>query len=76
MALRRTPMLGDDLRGCRKAAGLGVRELAAKTGLSPEAISGIERSRRYPSLQTLELLANALNIRIIVGPDETIVEKA
>lgn len=69
-------MLGDDLRRCRKAADIGIRELAAITGLSPEAISGIERGRRYPSLQTLELLATALNIRIIVGPDETIVEVA
>lgn len=69
-------MLGDDLRRVREAAVLGVRELAGRAGLSPEAISSIERGRRYPSLQTLEALANALNIRIIVGPDETIVEKA
>lgn len=69
-------MLGEDIRRAREAAGLGVRELAAITGLSPEAISGIERKRRYPSLQTLEALATALNIRIVIGPDETIIEEA
>lgn len=67
-------MLGAELRRARERAGLGVRELATLAGLSPEAVSAIERGRRYPSLQTLEALAHALNIRIVIGPDETIIE--
>jgi transcriptional regulator with XRE-family HTH domain len=69
-------MLGKDLRHARKEVGLGVRELARITELSPEAISAIERGHRYPSLQTLETLVGPLRIRIVIGPDETIVERA
>lgn len=69
-------MLGEDIRRARTAANLTVRELAAIAGLSPEAISAIERGHSYPNLQTLEVIAGPLHIRIIIGPDETIVEKA
>lgn len=66
--------LGSDLRKARERRGFGVRELAALAGLSAEAVSAVERGARYPSLPTLEALAAVLEIRIVVGPSETIVE--
>lgn len=69
-------MLGEDIRRARTDAGLTVRALAAIAGLSPEAVSAIERGDSYPNLQTLEVIAGPLHIRIIIGPDETIVEGA
>ena len=67
-------MLGRELCLVREQRGLSIRELASRAGVSHEAISAIERGIRYPSLQTLEALAPALDINIIIGPDETIVE--
>jgi transcriptional regulator with XRE-family HTH domain len=74
MRKQRTPMLGRELCDARERRGLSIRELSAESGVSREAISAIERGDRYPSLQTLEALAHALNISVIIGPDETVVE--
>lgn len=68
-------MLGDELRQAREREGLSVREAARLAGLSAEAVSAIERGQRYPSLRTLECLAQALQITIVIGPDETILER-
>lgn len=67
-------MLGDELRQTREKQGLSVREVARLAGLSAEAVSAIERGQRYPSLRTLEGLAQALRITIVIGPEETILE--
>jgi transcriptional regulator with XRE-family HTH domain len=69
-------MLGDDIRAARVSADLTARELAAIAGISPEAVSAIERGRSYPNLQTLEAIAGPLHVRFVIGPDETIVERA
>jgi transcriptional regulator with XRE-family HTH domain len=74
MRKQRTPMLGRELCDARERRGLSIRELSAESAVSREAISAIERGDRYPSLQTLEALAHALNISVIIGPDETVVE--
>lgn len=67
-------MLGGEIRSVREARGLSIREAAEHAGLSAEALSAVERGARYPSLHTLELLAAALDVRFIIGPDETIIE--
>lgn len=67
-------MLGEDLSLIRERRGLSIRDLAAESGVSREAISAIERGVRYPSLQTLEALARILNISVIIGPTETVIE--
>lgn len=67
-------MLGKDLCLARERHGLSVRELSEESGVSREAISAIERGFRYPSLQTLEALCRALNISVIIGPEETVIE--
>lgn len=68
-------MLGTDLREVRLQQGLSIRELAEKAGLSKEAVSSVERGAKYPTLHTLECLAAALQIRIVIEPQETIVER-
>lgn len=67
-------MLGAELRVIRERQSLTLRSLATMTGLSPEAISSVERGGRYPSLRTLECLAEGLHIFIIIGPVDTTLE--
>lgn len=69
-------MLGRELYNARERRGFSVRELSAESGVSREAISAIERGDRYPSLQTLEALVHVLNITVVIGPNETVVEAA
>ena len=57
------------LRAHRGAAGLTQDELAARAGLSTEAISTLERGRYSPSLAVVERLARALGLRVSDRPD-------
>ena len=50
----------------RQRAGMSQEGLAARAGLSPEAVSLLERGRRSPRMTTLSLLADALRL----GGDE------
>lgn len=68
-------MLGDEVRAIRERKGLTLRDCAEKAGISREALSGVERGTRYPSLRTLEALASCLGVSFIVGPVETIIEE-
>jgi predicted ATPase/DNA-binding XRE family transcriptional regulator len=55
--------LGERLRRYRERAQLSQAELAERAGLSPDAISTIERGvRRQPQPATLRALANALQL--------------
>jgi len=56
--------LGVRLRGLRKERGLSQRELAELAGLSPNAISLIERDEISPSVATLQRLAGALGVKM------------
>jgi transcriptional regulator with XRE-family HTH domain len=67
-------MLGDELRKARERRGLGQREAARLAGIAPETLGKIERGPGYPTLTTLECLARALRIRVIVDSTETIIE--
>lgn len=53
---------GEELRRLRKRAGLSQETLAQRAGLSPEAVSLLERGRRTPRLTTARLLAEALHL--------------
>ena len=64
-----TPARNDDvpfgalLRRLREGAGLTQEELALRAGLSPRAISSLERGeRRHPYPQTARSLADALGL--------------
>jgi predicted ATPase/transcriptional regulator with XRE-family HTH domain len=55
--------LGTVLRGLREDAGLSQEELAARAGLSPHAISALERgTRTRPYPHTVRSLATALDL--------------
>jgi transcriptional regulator with XRE-family HTH domain len=56
--------VGTRLRDLRKERQLSQRELADLSGLSPNAISLIERDEQSPSVATLQRLAAALGVKM------------
>jgi len=52
------------LRSARLSAGLGVRELSRRVGISPSMLSQIESGRSEPSVATLYGLVSALSISV------------
>ncbi len=56
--------VGARLRELREARGASMRALAARSGLSANALSMIERGRTSPSVSTLYKLADALGVPI------------
>jgi len=55
-----TQHLGQEIRRRRVAAGISLRGLAAKLGISAAHLSDIEHNRRRPSEKLLERIANEL----------------
>jgi len=55
---------GAHLFQLRKQSGMTQATLAAKTELSVDLISRIERGERAPSLESIEKLSNALKISL------------
>ena len=63
MAVAKEGTFGARLRGLREAAGLTQEELAFRAGLSPDAVSRLERGqRRRPYPHTVRALAEALDL--------------
>jgi transcriptional regulator with XRE-family HTH domain len=56
--------IGERLRELREARNISMRSLAAKSGLSANALSMIERGKASPSVSTLYKLADALGVSI------------
>lgn len=56
--------LGARLRALRQERGLPQRVLAERAGVSPNAISLIERDETSPSVATLQRLAAALDVKM------------
>lgn len=56
--------IGAALRSHRLAAGLTMRELAARCGLSQPFLSNIENGRGMPSVATLYRLASSLDVDV------------
>lgn len=56
--------LGHQLRDARKGAGLTLRDLAGRLGVSPSLLSQIENGKSQPSVATLYALAQALQLSI------------
>jgi len=54
--------IGNRLRVLRLAQGMTLQDLADVTKLSPSMLSLVERGRAAPSIQSLVLLASALNV--------------
>ena len=56
-------MLGRELQRARVAAGLTQEELSFRSGLSRPYISQLERNLKSPTVATLFLLCDALDVR-------------
>jgi transcriptional regulator with XRE-family HTH domain len=57
-------MIGQEVRRRRDELGLTGAELAARSGLSPGAISQIENGKRTPSSTTVMKLAQGLGVEV------------
>lgn len=57
-------LLGKRIKELRKEAGLTQEKLAELIDIETTSLSGIESGRHFPSLPTLERIANKLNIEI------------
>ena len=51
----------------REALGLSQRELAKRAGICHTVISRIESGRHKTSVETLQRLAHALGLRLVLG---------
>jgi transcriptional regulator with XRE-family HTH domain len=67
-------MIGEELRAVRERRGVSARKAAREAGISSSTLQAIESGARYPSLRTLEALAECLRINIVIGPHETVLE--
>src|SRR5688572_12185392 len=56
--------VGLRLRAARERAGVTLREVARRTGLSPSFLSQLERDQVSPSISSLKQVANALGARV------------
>lgn len=57
-----SPGTGRNVRSARHNAGLSVRELSARSGISQNAIRACELGHRRPAARTLRRLARALHV--------------
>jgi transcriptional regulator with XRE-family HTH domain len=57
-------LLGARIKELRKKAGLSQDELSEKIGIDGKYLSRIEVGKRYPSLGTLESIADALRVEM------------
>lgn len=58
-------LLGKRIKELRKLKGLTQERLAEMIDLETTSLSGIESGRHYPSLPTLEKIANNLDVEIM-----------
>lgn len=67
------PSLGHRLRAARTAAGLSLREVARRLGVSASFVSQLENGKSQPSVATLYSLAQLLGLsidRLFDAPDD------
>ena len=57
-------IMGDRLRGARRARGWSLRTLAARLQVSPSLISQVETGRARPSVSTLYAIASELGVSL------------
>lgn len=57
--------LQDRLKELRNSSNLTLKEIAGRSGLSVSYLSDIERGRTIPTLNTLEAIANSLELSVI-----------
>jgi transcriptional regulator with XRE-family HTH domain len=64
MAKTTRELLGARIREVRKACGFSQEQLAERVDVDPRYISRIELGKSSPSLETMDAIANALNVEI------------
>lgn len=57
-------LLGSRIKELRKLRGLSQEKLSEKINIDPKHLSRIEVGRGFPSLDTLERIANVLNVEL------------
>lgn len=57
-------LIGDRLRAIREAKGLSQGDVEERSGLKRSYISRVEHGHTVPSVETLEKLAHALEVRL------------
>lgn len=58
--------LGEQIRAAREAKGMTLRALARAAGVSAPYMSDLEHDRRNPSKQTLDRIASAAEIDVVL----------
>ncbi|MFZ0706570.1 MAG: helix-turn-helix transcriptional regulator [Candidatus Korobacteraceae bacterium] len=66
-ALRDEFALANAVIESRKRAGLTQQQLAQKMGTTQPVVARLEAGNRWPSLRTLERLANATGSRLVIS---------
>ncbi|KZS47054.1 hypothetical protein AWU65_14530 [Paenibacillus glucanolyticus] len=56
-------IIGDKIRNVRNARGMTLQQLSETTGLQTSYLGDVERGKRNTSLDSLEKIMNALEIR-------------
>ncbi|MBK8807729.1 MAG: helix-turn-helix transcriptional regulator [Bacteroidales bacterium] len=67
--------IGERIRKKRELLNLNLNELADKVGVSPSALSQIEKSKSFPSILTLKSIAENLHTTVgeLIGENESLV---
>jgi transcriptional regulator with XRE-family HTH domain len=64
-------MIGSEIRALRERRGLTQAEVAEAAGISRATLTKIEAETNYPSLGTLEALAECLKMTVTITPHTT-----
>lgn len=62
--------LGEKIRKLRKEKGMTQKELSAKLGTTPQNLAQYENGKRNPKIETLQKIADALDVKVIKSNDE------
>ena len=57
-------LFGRRIRAIRKTARLPREKLAERAGINPNYLGEIERGEKWPSLEVLDSLSDALNVQL------------
>ncbi|AKS35891.1 helix-turn-helix domain-containing protein [Mycolicibacterium goodii] len=67
-----TTTVGDEIRAARRAAGLSLRGLADRLGVSAATISALENNKTRVTVERLRAVADVLNLPVgVLIPNET-----
>lgn len=59
-----TMNIGETLKEARKERKLKLKDLSARTGITVSFLSDMENNKKQPSLETLQKIADALNLPV------------